>query len=307
MSKLPDLEGWAVFAKVAETGSFARAAQELGLSQPTVSKAMARLEGRLGAGLFHRSSRRLALTELGRISLERASTILAQGEAVEEEATSQAATPRGLVRLAAPMSFGIQHLGPALRDFMAAYPLVRVELHLSDERIDLVREGYDVALRIGCLEDSALVARRLCNVRLLLVGTPAYFARHGVPAHPRDLADHVGLAYSYGVQHDRWRFAHAQEGEIGVAIPSPLRANNADVLMPLLLAGAGLALQPEFMIWRELRDGLLQVVLPEWSEHDISLHTVTPPSVGRPARVRVLIDFLAAAFARAPWASMCPE
>ena len=303
MLRLPDFEAWAVFAKVVETGSFSRAAAELGLSKATVSKAVGRLEARLGASLLNRTSRRVSPTEAGRASAAIAARLLAEAEAAEAAALSQSATPQGLVRLAAPMSFGLAHVAPILPELLLAHPGLRIDLHLSDEQVDLVGGGYDLALRIATLVDSSLKARRLCQVRRLLVGVPAYFARHGRPAHPRELAGHTCLGYAYLPDPDRWRFVNAS-GEEEVVVPSgQLRANNADALGPALLAGLGVAVQPEFTVWEDIAAGRLEAAMPDWSLPSIALHVVTPPGGPRPARVAATIAFLVDRLGAAPWAT----
>ena len=302
MNRLPDLEAWAIFAKVAEAGSFARAAEELQLSQATVSKAITRLETRIGTSLFHRTSRRMSLTAAGEAALQRAVRILDEGEAVEAEVADRSAALRGLIRLAAPMSFGVSRLAPLLPAFMQAHPDVELDIQLSDQMVDLVAERFDMALRISTLADSSLRARQLCQVRILLVGSPAYFEAHGRPSHPRDLATHRGFQYSYTRSGNTWRFRHPRHGEFAQTVPRQLQANNAEVFDAALQAGLGLALQPEFLVWEQLRDGRLQTAMDDWKVEPLALSIITPPGLHRPARVQALIDYLAQRLEQEPWA-----
>ncbi len=299
--RLPDFEAWAIFARVAATGSFTAAATDLGLTKATVSKAVARLEARLGADLFHRTSRRLSLTDVGRRAREDAERLLADGEAAE--ATAIGAAPRGLVRLAAPMSFGLRHVAPRLPDFLEAHPGLSVDLVLDDAVVDLVAQGFDVALRIAALPDSSLRARRLCPVARSIVASPQYVERNGGLRHPRDLADHACLGYAYLSSPERWHFSGPHGEEFAVKPQGPMRANNAEALTPALHAGLGIAVQPDFLTWEDLASGRLMRVLPDWSPPPIALNVVTPPGRHRAGSVAALIRFFEQALTAAPWAA----
>jgi DNA-binding transcriptional LysR family regulator len=293
MSKLPDLEGLAIFAKVAETRSFAAAAAELKLSNATVSKAVSRVEAKLKTRLFNRTSRRIALTEAGRELSGRASHILAEGEAAEDEALARSSAVRGLVRLAAPMSFGVLHLAPLLPEFLARYPEVSIDLHLSDAMADMIGDGFDAAIRIAALPDSSLIARRLCGMPRYLVGSPRYLKKHGRPRHPLHLAEHVCITYGHTAAPESWRFTQKNGKSATVRPSGPLRVNNGDAMMPALVAGTGLGVLPEFIVRDALADGRLERLLTEWSMASGSVYWVTPPGGQRPKRVDVLGEFVA--------------
>ena len=303
MSTLPDLEAWAVFARVADSGSFAGAAAELGLSTATVSKAISRLEQRIGGALLSRTSRRLSLTTLGEEIATRALRLLTDAEALEADMLDRTAQPKGLVRMAMPMSFGQQQVAPLLPDLLLRYPQISIDLHLGDEVVDLVGGGFDFALRIARLENSSLRARRICNVRLLLVASPVYVAMHGLPAHPLELQDRPCFGYAYQPTANRWAFTHRSGEQVTVHLSGPLRSNNGDSIMPALVAGIGLAALPDFLIWNEFQAGRLVEILPEWALPTMPLSLVTPPTTLRPARVTVTMDFLHDALIKAPWAA----
>ena len=298
MSKLPDFEGLAIFAKVVELQSFAAAAAELSLSKATVSKAVTRLERRLGARLFNRTSRRLALTDTGQKLSAQAARLLADGEAVENEALAQSVAPRGLVRLAVPMTFGIKEVAPILPEFLGKYPDVTIDLHLSDAMVDLIGEGFDAGLRIASLPDSSLIARRLCAMPRYTVASAAYLKRHGRPTHPMHLAQHKCFGYAYLSTPDVWHYTNAKGEQASVRPGGPLRANNGEALLPAVIAGLGIADLPDFITGDAIASGEVEVILKDWKRAEGAVHLVTPPGGPRPARVEVLADFLTRHFTK---------
>src|ERR1700753_2480818 len=297
MTKLPDFEALAIFAKVVELRSFAAAAAELALSKATLSKAVGRLEERLGARLFNRTSRRIALTDAGQKLAERATQLLADGEAAENEALAQSTVPRGLVRLAVPMTFGVKSVAPLLPEFLEAYPEVSIDLHLSDATVDLIGEGFDAGLRIARLPDSSLIARRLCAMPRHTVAAPSYLKKHGRPTHPMQLAQHRCFGYAYLSTPNLWHYTNAAGEQASVRPGGALRANNGEAVMPALVAGLGIADLPEFIVGDAIASGAVEVILKGWKQPEGALHWVTPPGGPRPARVEVLAEFLLKHFA----------
>jgi DNA-binding transcriptional LysR family regulator len=292
--RLPDFEAWAIFASVVEHRSFSGAARALGLSKATVSKAVSRLETQLGASLFHRTSRTLSLTETGRALAPRAQRILSEAICADEEASDAASAPKGLVKLAAPMTFGLQQVAPAVADFLAQHPGIQIDLCLDDKRVDLVEEGIDIALRIAQLPDSSLRARRLCPIATHAVAAPSYLEQHGRPSHPAQLADHRCILYANS---ETWRFTGPGGEEVAIRPAGPLRTNSGEAMLPALRAGLGVSVLPRFIVGPDLDEGTLEDVLTDWRGPPIALHLVTPPNPLRPARVEALIGFLVERFA----------
>jgi DNA-binding transcriptional LysR family regulator len=295
--KLPDFEAWAMFAAVVEHRSFTAAAEATGVSKATVSKAISRLEAHLGAALFHRTSRRLSLTESGKPLAEHARRILAEALAAEEAARDGATAMSGTIRLAAPMTFGLMHVAQAITDFLAEHPGISIDLHLGDEKIDLIDMGFDMAIRIATLPDSSLLARRLGEVHAHVVAAPAYLARRGTPRHPAELAEHDCLIYTNVVSPEMWRFRNAAREEAAVRLKGPIRTNSGEAMLPALRAGLGIAILPGFIVDAEIAAGRLVTILQDWNRHDpVGLHLLSPPGGPRPARVEALIGFLSARF-----------
>jgi DNA-binding transcriptional LysR family regulator len=301
MSLLPDFEGLAMFAKVAEERSFAGAARALGVSVATVSRGVARLEERLGARLLNRTSRQLALTEFGRTIADSALKIYREAEEAEGAAREMSARPRGLVRLAVPMSFGLRWVAPLMPAFFHEYPDVKVDLHLSDATVDLVGQGFDAALRIAVLPDSSLVARKLCPVAQLVVASPEYLKTRGTPRHPSELADHPCLGYAYRARSDVWRFTNAAGDEVVVKPEGPLRVTNSDALLPTVLAGMAIAEFPEFIAADHVRAGRLVPILEDWTLARGGLYFVTPSARTRPAKVEAMAEFFVRHLSAPSW------
>lgn len=298
--QLPDFEAWALFAAVADQGSFRAAAAANAVSVPTVSKAVARLEARLGVALFHRTSRRVTLTAAGQGLADHARSIVASGVAAEEAARCDATLLSGPVRLTAPMSLGLACLGEVLASFLSQHPQVTVDVVLSDARCDLVAEGIDLALRIGALDDSSLLSQTVVPVPMLLAASPAYLAAHGVPGHPHQLAAHRLLGYGHDQRNAVVRFVDAAGERIAVTPSGPMFANNGDLMLPLLLAGQAMALLPRFIVSRHIATGVLVPVMSDWTAHQTMLHLVSPPSRLRPHRVTALAAHLVAALRAHP-------
>ncbi len=284
---LPDL---AIFAAVAETEGFSAAARRLGVSKAMVSVAVARLEGRLGVRLLQRTTRRLSLTEAGAAALPHAQRALLAARDAEEAATRSLTSPRGLLRLNAPMSFGLLHVAPALGAFAKAYPEVRVDLVLDDRVLDLAEGGFDLALRIGTLPDSALVSQHVGHSRNVIVADPDYLARAGAPASPADLARHPALLYSLAATGPRWTLTRGKRSET-VRVSGPLMANSSLALRSALAQGLGLARIPWFVVGEDLARGRLVRVLEGWELPAQDIHALTTSREHLPRKTRAFVEF----------------
>ena len=291
----------ASFVAVVEAGSFVAAADALGLSKAAVSRHVGDLEKRLGARLLHRTTRRLSLTDDGQRFYARAKEMLAAVDEAESEISSRSGEPSGLLRIGAPLTFGVLHLAPLWPRFLAAHPKVSLEVALSDRIADLVEEGFDLAVRITNLPDSQLVSRRLATTRMVACASPGYLAAHGAPAHPHDLARHAVVGYTYWAAKDEWTFSADDGSTASVRTRPRLVANNGDTCRAAALAGHGIVLQPDFIVAGDLRAGALVEVLPGWRALSLGIHAVYPSRKYLPIRTRRMLDFLAEAFATTPW------
>ncbi|QCE35379.1 LysR family transcriptional regulator [Acetobacteraceae bacterium] len=300
--RLPDLEAWAIFAKVASLGSFTQAAIETQLSKPTISKAVNRLEKSLGVALFNRNSRHISLTETGKKLLVHANRILQEAELAEVKAHENAQSLCGRIRMTVPVMFGTHYLAKMLPEFLERYPEIDLQIHFDDALSDLVAEGYDVALRIASLPDSALLARKLCDVRLLLVASEQFLKKVGQLSHPRDLESVRGFVY---LNTDMPGVVPLHETHTGkkfsLTQKSYFSANNAEGFLPSLEKGLGYGVFPDFMVWERLQEGKLRQIFPTWQGKTLGVYLVSPPNAARPIRVTKLMDYIIEAFKSPFW------
>jgi DNA-binding transcriptional LysR family regulator len=298
MDRLAAIEA---FVRVAECGSFSQAAQRLHSSKSVVSRQVGALEAELGARLIHRTTRALTLTEAGRSYFERATRILADLDEANASVGQLQSAPRGQLRVNAPMSFGFLHLASAVPDFLNRYGDVELELIMNDRFVDLVEEGFDVAVRIGKLEDSSLVARRLAPMRRTVCAAPSYLQRRGIPDSPEDLKSHECLCYSNVGMTQEWRFVRPDGRPWPIEVHGRLHANNGDALRVAALQGFGLAVLPRFLTGRDVQSGALVSVLEPFMPQDSAVYAVYPHARHLSPKVRAFVDFLAERFGPDPY------
>ena len=294
-----DLVDVLAFVRVVETGAFARAAERMDLSKSILSRRVARLEEQLGAKLLTRTAQGAQPTDIGQLYYARASNILAELEAAEEVVADAVTQIAGTIRITAPLTFGTQHLAPALADFARMHPKVELDISLNDRTVDLLAGGYDMAVRIGNLQDSMLIARKIAPVRGVVVASPNYLDERGRPEHPRDLAEHDLLFYANIPTYEQWRF-RIGDGWEHVKGHARFRADNGEMLREAACAGLGIVILPSFIASHAIQAGELEVLLRDFPLEEVGLHLVMPPGRASTARIRALIDFLSQRFGPEP-------
>ncbi|MEO0982311.1 MAG: LysR family transcriptional regulator [Pseudomonadota bacterium] len=297
MSRYEEIEA---FVRTVEAGSFTAAAEQLRLAKSAISRRVQDLERRLGAQLLIRTTRQLTLTDDGGALFERGKRLLEDWREAEDAIGQRAETLAGAIRLAAPLSFGVKHLGPALIAFQEQHPAIRFDVDFSDRRVDLIAEGIDLAVRIGVLEDSSLIARKLAPIKMIAAASPAYLKRYGVPATPSDLKPMGDLRYD-NRRADGWTFTSPEGLRETVKLEPVMIASNGDFLADAAIAGAGVTLQPSFILYEALRDGRLVPLLPDHTLPEVGLYALYPPTRHLSKRIRALVDHLAEHCGEAPY------
>jgi DNA-binding transcriptional LysR family regulator len=293
--------GMRVFTAVVDAGSFASAAEKLELSRGMATRYVSQLEAHLGVRLLNRTTRKLSLTEAGADYYQRSTQVLSMVEDSEAAAARQVSVPHGTLRVATSVAFGVLQMGSAVTEYLKRYPRVHVDVALNDRVVDLVEEGFDLAIRIGPRVDPGLVARKISRMRIIVCASPAYLKNHGTPKNPAQLVEHNCLTYSYSSQESNWPFLQ-KTAERTVGVSGSLRANNGNVLVNAAIEGLGIIRQPAFVVANALRTKSLVRVLPDWCAGEHAVSAVYPNRQYLPPKVRTFIDFLAERFGReADW------
>ncbi|MDD0809557.1 LysR family transcriptional regulator [Curvibacter sp. RS43] len=299
MDQLRQIEA---FTAVVQHGSFVKAADRLNLSKAVISRLVLELESQLGTRLLNRTTRRLSLTDSGSAYFERCKQILDDLAEANAEASATSAKPTGRLRINAPLSFGNLHLAPLWGEFLKLYPEVELEITLNDRMVDLVDEGFDLAVRIGRLQATSMVSRRLASDRMVLCASPGYLARAEPITCLQDLARHSVMAYSYASWGDTWTFETAEGQSETVTVKPRFWANSGDTCRAAALADQGIVLQPAFLVGEDVRLGHLVPVLPQYQRPPLDIHAVYPSRKHLSSKVRAMVDFLAQAFQQPGWA-----
>jgi DNA-binding transcriptional LysR family regulator len=288
------------FVAVADAGSFVRAAEALDVSKAAISRYVADLEARLGVRLLHRTTRKLSLTPEGEVFQARCRELLGGVDEAEGEITASSGEASGLLRINVPFTFGLLHLAPLWVEFMAQHPKVRLDVTLADRVIDIVEEGFDLAVRIARLPDSSLVSRPLTSTRMVLCASPGYLRKHGAPSHPSELAGHDVMAYSLFSMGDQWDFK-GRESTATVKVTPRMRTNSGDTCRVAALRDQGIVLQPSFLVGPDLVAGTLVEVMPAWRSIELGVYAVYPSRKFVSPKVRLMIEFLVNAFRVRAW------
>ena len=289
-----------VFTAVVDAGSFAGAADKLDLSRGMATRYVAQLEAHLGVRLLNRTTRKLSLTEAGTDYYQRATQVLAMVEEAETSVAQEASVPRGTLRVTSSQAFGVRHLGWAVTEYLQRYPGVQIDVTLNDRVVDLVEEGFDLAIRVAARIEPGLIARKLAPARIVACASPGYLKKHGAPKSPEELGDHNCLTYANWSLQDEWRFRR-KNVERKVSISGNLRGNNGDILSTAAIEGLGVILHPTFMVYEALREKKLVRILSDWKVDDLTVFAVYPNRKFLPPKVRSFIDFLAERFGPEPY------
>ncbi|KAB7627837.1 LysR family transcriptional regulator [Alkalilimnicola sp. S0819] len=289
------------FVQVVNQGSFSAAARQLGISKSMISKQVAGLEQHLQARLLNRSTRRLALTQAGSEYYERCQGILEEVAAAEASVSRLQLSPRGKLRLNAPLSFGLRHVAPRLSEFLHRYPELELDVDYNDRFVDLVEEGYDLAIRVSRQQDSSLHARPLARTRILLCASPEYLRRAGTPATLAELSEHSCLCYSYQPYQNHWRLTDSRGEQRQIPVSGRMRANNGGALLSAAIAGEGIILAPDFLAAEALASGELLSFMQDHRPEELVVQAVYPRTRHVPAKVRAFVDFLVEVFKEPEW------